>query len=861
MNNFIDYLSSKAYTDDYLMNLIYNLEKNFCNNLMNQNYKLELTNKELWDLLRFADILCRSSKDEHKNLSLKIVSLLYEFKELLNDEFIKLSIINVLTKLGNFPSINLIGIKDENTGIDEIDLDLIIKRVYNESPIKEIFTDEQLKIFNELQTNNHFSFSGSTSFGKSFIFEAFTKYLIKEHNQSDNIAFIVPTKALINQVSNKIRHLVKSSKYKVINSPEIPKVLKKQGNKYIFIFTPERLVSYFLDLTNPKIDYLFVDEAHKLLSTKDIRTPLMYHALNMAKRKSINIYFASPNIPNPSIFLELVNNTTEESYAVKADSVSQNKFFINCHTDSSFMVSDFGKDIKLPKFKFSGKYIEDLKIMLDTFSKNSQSIIYCNTVDKTISTAFRYSENLKDIEDDDINKLIDIIDEKVHEKYYLKYCLRKGIAYHFGGIPEEIKIKIEELYRLGKIKFIFCTSTLLEGVNLPAKNIFILSEKIGLSNMNDVDFWNLAGRAGRLSKDLSGNIFCVNLYNQKGYWKDESKIKILRDKNIEEAEPIILKKNNKNLYKNIANYYTKNNYTNKKLSEDDKKIIEMYGNILLYHDTVNSDSILKDKFIDSGNNSLEILKKIRNENSIPGNILAESIDIDIGIQNKVFNGNKELLPSETTYEGCYKVLKILCREYDWLRNESKGNDPMIRSKEQLSYYATLMEGWINSKPLKYLIQKTISYYNNSGESKDISLRKDGKIYYVKFDKNKALHINTLINNLIKNLENNVKYKIKSYVSNYQSILCSCEIDFESDWEEYIDYGTTNPQIIDIQNLGFSRTIAIFLLDHYSSLFIRNEIGDIIDINEEELRKTIDEEKYPEEYKELNIFFEWELNKV
>lgn len=152
---------------------------------------------------------------------------------------------NVLTKLGNFPSINLIWNKFENTGIDEIDLDLIIKRLYNKSPIQEIFTDEQLKIFNELKDNNHFSFSGSTSFGKSFIFEAFTKYLIEEHNQSDNIAFIVPTKALINQVSYKIRNLVKSYSYKVINSPEIPKILKKKDGKYIFVFTPERLIFTF----------------------------------------------------------------------------------------------------------------------------------------------------------------------------------------------------------------------------------------------------------------------------------------------------------------------------------------------------------------------------------------------------------------------------------------------------------------------------------------------------------------------------------------------------------------------------------------------------------------------------------------
>ena len=329
----------------------------------------------------------------------------------------------------------------------------------------------------------------------------------------------------------------------------------------------------------------------------------------MAKRKSINIFFASPNIPNPSVFLELVNNTPDESHAVKVESVSQNRFFVNCHTDSSYMISDYGKDILFPKLNFSGNIITDLGIILNTFSNGRQSIVYCNTIEKTILTAFEFAKTLEEVRDENIDKLIDIINEKVHEQYYLRYCLKKGIAYHFGGIPEEIKIKVEELYKLGVIKTIFCTSTLLEGVNLPAKNIFILSEKIGLSNMNEVDFWNLAGRAGRLSKDLAGNIFCVNLYNQQGYWNDDSKIKILRDKNIEETKPIILRKNNKNLYKNIANYYTRNDYTNKKLSEDDKKIIEMYGNILLYHDTVNSDSVLKDRFIDSGNNSLDVLKK------------------------------------------------------------------------------------------------------------------------------------------------------------------------------------------------------------------------------------------------------------
>lgn len=192
----------------------------------------------------------------------------------------------------------------------------------------------------------------------------------------------------------------------------------------------------------------------------------------------------------------MVNNTPDESYAVKVESVSQNRFFINCHTDSSYLISDYGDNILFPKLNFSGNVITDLGTILKTFSSGRQSIVYCNTIEKTISTAFEYAKTLEEVKNDYIDKLVDIINEKVHEQYYLKYCLKKGIAYHFGGIPEEIKIKVEELYKLGFIKIIFCTSTLLEGVNLPAKNIFILSEKIGLSNMTNVDFWNLAGRAG-----------------------------------------------------------------------------------------------------------------------------------------------------------------------------------------------------------------------------------------------------------------------------------------------------------------------------------------------------------------------------
>lgn len=856
----IQKMSKRAFEDIYLKTLLHKLEENYCEKLFNEDYKLTITDKEINNLLRFADILCRSEDSKHRNLSLKIISLLQEVNEISSMEYFQIIATNVLVKLGNFPSMPIIIDSEQYLKIDEIRNDYIIKILAQSSPLEKPFTDAQYVVFEEMKRRNHYSFSGSTSFGKSFIFEAFTKYIIKAHNRTDNIAFIVPTKALINQVGQRLKEITKEFGYKVITTPIIPKVFLNQDNRYVFIFTPERLISYFMDLNNPQIDYLMVDEAHKLLSKKDTRTPLLYHSLVLAKRKSVNIYFASPNIPNADIFLKMINNSTEESKSIIESPVAQNRFFIDTFNDKSFMISEFGKDILFPQFDFSDDKIANLKTVLEIFSKNRQSIIYCNTVDKTIQTAICFADYIDNVELPQIDEIIELIDEKVHSQYYLKRCLKKGVAYHFGGIPEEIKGKIEILYKKGLIKYLFCTSTLLEGVNLPAKNIFILSEKIGDGKMTDIDFWNLAGRAGRLSKDISGNIFCVNLFNQKGYWKDtKDEIHILRNKKIKEVEPQILSKRNSNLYKNISNYIEGKDYTNQNLSNEQKKMIEMYGNVLLFHDSINSDSVLKDKFIDNNVDSISLLKKMRTSLKVPSEILATSIGINVSNQNRIAISDVPQLPKTTKYEDCLKVLNILYEQYKWQETESGGRNPMIRNKKQLKYYATLMESWINSKPLKILIQKTIDYYYNNGIERNIYIRQeDGKMHGIKFERQNDVHINKLINDVVGDLENVLRFKIKNYVSNYQALLKNKNGNAQdiSDWESYIEYGTTDSITIEIQNLGFPRNLAIFLKNNYLNAFQKDEQGKIYDVDEMFLFENIDKEKYRFDFEELAVFMNW-----
>ena len=67
-----------------------------------------------------------------------------------------------------------------------------------------------------------------------------------------------------------------------------------------------------------------------------------------------------------------------------------------------------------------------------------------------------------------------------------------------------------------KVKNVVCTTTLLQGVNLPAQNIFIrnphlyVAKKNNAPELTNYEMANLRGRAGRLLKDYVGRTFVMD---------------------------------------------------------------------------------------------------------------------------------------------------------------------------------------------------------------------------------------------------------------------------------------------------------------------------------------------------------------
>lgn len=845
--NLIEKMILKTDNDIYYNYLFSKIEKMYFDKILQARNSCQLTIKECGDLLRYADILSRAVDSKHRQEAYKIISYMNEFYK--NNEEFKIVAESILIKLGNFPAEKIIN-KEKNLYIDvETRIDKAIKETYQSTPDnKYTFTDKQYELFNKLKNSNHYSFSGPTSFGKSFIIEEFIKYIIEERNGIDNIAILVPTRALITQIRNQLKESIQNNKYAIVEYPDIPNIYIKERKRYIFIFTPERLITYLGNNDNPNIDYMFIDEAQKIISNKDTRAALYYHAILLAQRKSIKLYFASPNIPNAGIFLELFEKSQEEKMNIYESPVNQNKFYIDLFEEKFYAINHKLEAVEIEsKISFENmKNTQKVNEVIKLIGKENKNIIYCNSINDTMKIAINFARTLPKKTNIKINQVIKSIKENIYDEYYLIDCLERGVGFHFGKLPQNIREKIEELFIHGEIDYLFCTSTLLEGVNLPAKNIFILSNSIAKSRFSEIDFCNLAGRAGRLKYELIGNVICLRYSTKSNSWQGINIDKdLLKCDNIRDAESTIITGKG-NFYKNIGLAIEGKKFTNKNATEVQKKIWKHFGNLVVMHANENNSSMLIKGFLEKNIEAKKIINESEKNNDVPIYILEQSSEINPKYQNRILNMKENYkFPNEVTKENCKKVLEVLYDCYNWKEEESKGDKPLVRNRKRLGFLKHLMYNWMNGKPLKVIIKTSIRFYSMRG----LIYNKIG--YPETFSEKNKEQINQVINEIMGTIDNDLRFKVKNYMSNYYLLMCEKygKENAGADWTTYIEYGTTDLKNIELQRIGIPMHLAKFLLENIKE-GIRFSGTILESINKEKILNSIDKQKNPEEYEEL-----------
>jgi replicative superfamily II helicase len=89
----------------------------------------------------------------------------------------------------------------------------------------------------------------------------------------------------------------------------------------------------------------------------------------------------------------------------------------------------------------------------------------------------------------------------------LQYCLLYGVAWHNADLGTVERDLIETAFRQKVISAICCTSTLAAGVNLPARRVILINNKMGRDDLSVGEYRQMVGRAGRAGIDVIGESF------------------------------------------------------------------------------------------------------------------------------------------------------------------------------------------------------------------------------------------------------------------------------------------------------------------------------------------------------------------
>ena len=588
--------------------------------------------------------------------------------------------------------------------------------------------------------------------------------------------------------------------------------------------TPERLLYLLINEKQVKLDFLFIDEAHKL-SGNDKRSPFYYQFVHMLSEQepAPHIIFASPNIPNPEIYLKLIADSADQSnkLATTFSPVSQVKFIVNLDDKEVSVYNEHTKtalpitSVALPDADLTDVL---LRFEKDETGKEKSFIVYFSSIRKTVTAARDFAANRTAKSNKELVDLSKDIKNEVHNDYYLADLVAKGIAYHIGYLPASIRQRIEKLFKAGIITALFCTSTLVEGVNLPADNLFITDNKNGLKNMKAVDFRNLIGRVGRLEFNLYGNVFLVAA-SDKVNEKYEQLLKEEIAPQTLSVEKGLTKPQKVNVIDALLSGTVQLAKHPSNQTADSYDLMRKFAIILLNDIIKDRNSLVRREFsalMQPGDED-----KIREMFSSMGTVVQDD-DITVSVdqaeslyQAIAYNGLEFPAIDDQgnfDYDELTAFLERLCRIFKWEIYESDTLGHVGRYSNahgRLHWYQVILSQWVRGSGLQTIIYQAI---RNKAQNPVDAMYIDRQ--YCDYN-GSVEHKNIIISEVLDVIDEIILFKLSNYflkVSKaYKEIR---QVDkVPNDWYEFVEYGSVNKETISIQKNGFSRESAIYILAH------------------------------------------------
>lgn len=750
---------------------------------------LHLTDQELLALLKLAVVFINENDINTKKLGYRIL-LIYANRYKDYRPLFDISINEGFFPISKYIESTIYANNSRESFINSI----ISAYLENFRKDKVYLTLQQRNLYTFLEDNKEFTISivAPTSYGKSeVIVDTF------KNNINLNICVIVPSKALLEQTKNRLLNAKIKEKLKIVTYPE----MYKESDKNISaVLTQERLLRLLKKNKDLSFDIVFIDEAHNILNNDDRNMLLASTIIVLNKRNEYTkLRFLSPFLMDSNNLKLAYTNYQVQEYKVTEYIKSEKLYLVDFRKgkEKGLRLYDQFLDqfLDLDNYKYSNE--------IDFITKNSLSknIIYFNRPIDIEKFTNELINILPAVNSPKIDKVCEELKKHLHREYYLIDAIKRGVIYHHGSIPIYIRLYIEYLFKNeSSIKYVITSSTLLEGVNIPAETLFILNNKKGRGNLKPSHLRNLIGRVSRFSEV---------------FFSDAKDLELLEPK----------------IYLVGCKYYQSNanieNFVRNSMKID-INIEDDTENTLLKNTSID-DTNLKDRmkaenFI--GNFEPDIINNsnIKIAETEIGKLCFENNVVEIDIlqkeqaMNQIVQDYKNRL---IMIDSSNSILKAISDTFvDFLKDDKNNNLKRLQNEKARLFYARFLDWKVESKSYNEMINSFLYYWKFLDENnKETLVYVDSKwgeeirggyipLWVDIKNKNFKQRVNLAIVRI-----NDEQEFLDNVLFKFIDILYELEI-IEKTFYYKIKYGTDDLRKIILMKNGVSYSLSHLLIDNY-----------------------------------------------
>lgn len=341
-------------------------------------------------------------------------------------------------------------------------------RPLNMEPDGLVFHRVQAQVYEHLMSGDNVVLSAPTSFGKSLIIDA-----VVASGKFRNIAIIVPTIALIDETRRRLSRF--SDRFKIITHSG-----QQRSGRNLIVMTQER----FLEQESPgPVDFFVIDEFYKLQPREEDqdRSYLLNEAFYRLFKTGAQFYLLGPNIQSLS------------------SEMPQRLDFRFIKTDYKTVASE------VYTVKPSGDDLAALVRLCSTLTE--PTLIYCRSPARVKTVIKRLLEADICKPENSLDHAVSWIGEQYDPAWVFPKALHRGIGMHHGKLPRALAQYVVKAFNEDLVRFLVCTSTLIEGVNTKAKNVIIFDNTVARRKFDFFTYNNILGRSGRMFHHFVGHVY------------------------------------------------------------------------------------------------------------------------------------------------------------------------------------------------------------------------------------------------------------------------------------------------------------------------------------------------------------------